>query len=114
MQEFVLGNNQTGLLTSDGNIVGGVHAEYRNGILTASEALTGSLAVAGTYTWPAERWAAWGSYMATRTGADVPVASATGDGVISSGQSPNSGVMRSTLGLGTMLVTVTGVLGALL
>jgi hypothetical protein len=52
----------------------------------------------GTYTWPQADWNAWNSYMATRTEPDVPVASATGDGVITPGSrdqsnlgTPNSG-----------------------
>lgn len=110
VREFVLGNNQTGLVTSDGNIVGGVHTEYLKGILTASEVYTGALTTAGTVTWAAESWAAWGSYMATRTAADAPVASATGDG----GGRPNSGVESYALGQGSMLVIIAAILGSLL
>jgi len=85
VRDFVLGNNQTGLVTTSGgttSVVGGVHTEYQNGILTASEVYTGALTTAGTYTWPSENWAAWESYMATRTAADVAVVTAPGDGVI--------------------------------
>lgn len=113
LREFVLGNNQTGLLTSDGNIVGGIHTEYQKGILTASEAYTGALTTGGVFTWAAESWAAWGSYMAARTAADAPVASATGDGAVQSGR-PNSGVESYTLGQGSMLVIISAILGNLL
>ncbi|PVF95685.1 alpha/beta-hydrolase [Serendipita vermifera] len=106
LREFVLGNNQTGLLTTSGgttNIVGGVHTEYLKGILPGSSAVTGRYVPQGTYTWPQASWDAWGSYMATRTEADVPVASATGDGIISPGSqdqshlgTPNNGLRQES------------------
>jgi len=85
VRDFILGNNQTGLVTTSNgqnSVIGGVHTEYLKGILTVSEVYTGSYATDGTYTWPQASFEAWGSYMATRTAADVPVASASGDGVI--------------------------------
>ncbi|KAG8824603.1 hypothetical protein FRC17_009066 [Serendipita sp. 399] len=100
LQEFVLGKNTTGLVVSSGNptqtigdvsVVGGVHTEYLKGILTGSEAYTGAYVTQGTYTWEEASWKAWGNYMASRTGADVPVASATSDGVISPGSEVNTG-----------------------
>lgn len=92
------------MTTSGGttNIIGGVHTQYQNGILTESEVLTGALTTAGTYTWPTEKWAAWGSYVATRTAADVQIASTTSGGVISSA----AGVQRWAIGAGTLCGTV--------
>ena len=85
LQEFVLGTNQTGYLAPGAtSVVGGVHTEYLKGVLTGSEIYTGSGVTQGTYTWPSSVWNAWGSYMATRTAADVPVASAPGDAVFPS------------------------------
>ncbi|KIM27100.1 hypothetical protein M408DRAFT_24847 [Serendipita vermifera MAFF 305830] len=82
-REFVVGSNQTGLVVADGSsttVVGGIHTEYEPGILTASGVLTGSYRTEGTYTWPTESWAAWGSYMATRTAQDAPIPHATDEG----------------------------------
>jgi carboxypeptidase D len=109
----VFGNNQTGLVTTSGgttSIVGGVHTEYLKGILTASSAVTGAYTTAGIYTWPEEKWEAWNSYMATRTAADVPVASATGDGVVPTVSRSGSGrstmeSQRWALGVGVLLGT---------
>jgi len=113
VKDFVLGNNQTGLLTTSSGtttVVGGVHTEYLKGILTGSSAVTGAFTTAGIYTWPSESWAAWDSYLATRTAADVPVASASGDGVISPG-SQSGGARRSPLGAGVLLGMATALLG---
>ena len=87
-REFVVGTNQTGLVVTDGtttSVVGGIHTEYEPGILTASGVLTGSYRTEGTYTWPAESWAAWGSYIATRTATDVPPAIETSNTQTGSG-----------------------------
>jgi len=107
-------------MTSGGTttVVGGVHTEYLKGILTGSSAVTGAFTTAGTYTWPTESWAAWDSYLATRTAADVPVASASGDGVITPG-SRSGGARRCTageterwaLGAGVLLGMATILLG---
>lgn len=86
LKEFVLGTNQTGYLApGTSSVVGGVHTEYLKGILTGYEAYTGSAITQGTYTWPSSLWNAWGSYMATRTAADVPAATLPGDAVGSTG-----------------------------
>jgi carboxypeptidase D len=95
-------------------MVGGVHTEYQNGILTASEVYTGSLTTAGAYTWPSDKWDAWGSYMATRTAADVPVATASGDGVILPGATHTGGTLRIrrwTMGKGALCVLAIALLG---
>lgn len=72
------------MTTSDGqtSVIGGVHTEYLKGILTGNEVYTGVYSVAGTKTWEQASFDAWGSYMAARTAADAPVASASGDGVV--------------------------------
>ncbi|CCA72939.1 related to KEX1 protein precursor [Serendipita indica DSM 11827] len=89
-KEFILGSNSTGSVVPLSNnssggsvtVVGGVHTEYLKGILTATVAYTGSYRTQGTWTFGADKWAQWASYMATRTAPDVPVASATGDGLV--------------------------------
>ena len=119
IQDFVFGNNQTGLLTTSGgatSVVGGVHTEYLKGILTGSSAVTGAFTTAGTYTWPLESWAAWDSYMATRTAEDVPVASATGDGVftprgLSGGTRSTAEPRRSAIGVVVLLGMTIALLG---
>lgn len=84
----MLGSNTTGLLRTENNattVEGGVHTQYLKGVLTGTYAITGAQITQGTYTWARESFAKWDSYMATRTAGDAPVASATGDGIISPG-----------------------------
>lgn len=82
LREFVLGTNQTGYFDPDASsVVGGVHTEYLKGILTGSAVYTGIGTTQGTYTWPESKWNAWNSYMATRTAADVPMVTETGNEV---------------------------------
>jgi hypothetical protein len=89
LEQFVLGKNDTGRLSvlSDQttSIVGGIHTEYLKGVITGSEVYTGISSTEGTYTWAESQWKAWDSYLATRTAGDVPVASASGDGVLPPG-----------------------------
>ncbi|KAG8864445.1 hypothetical protein FRC20_010191 [Serendipita sp. 405] len=106
LQEFVLGTNTTGLVvppsaeatgTRSVSVVGGVHTEYLKGIFTGTEAYTGAYVTQGVYTWGEASWKAWGNYMASRTGADVPVASATGDGFITSGSGGQTNPATTTV-----------------
>ncbi|PVF95684.1 alpha/beta-hydrolase [Serendipita vermifera] len=89
LEQFVLGKNETGRLSvlSDQttSIVGGIHTEYLKGVITGSEVYTGTSTTEGTYTWAESYWNAWNSYLVTRTAADVPVASASGDGILPPG-----------------------------
>jgi hypothetical protein len=59
--------------------------EYLKGILEGSFVYTGLRQTQGSFTWAQAEWDAWHSYMSTRTAQDVPVASASGDGVVGSG-----------------------------
>lgn len=62
-------------------MIGGVHTEVLKGIITGYEVYTGVYTTVGTKTWDRANFDAWGSYMATRTAADAPVASASNDGL---------------------------------
>ena len=67
LREFVLGDNQTGLVTSRG-VVGGVVPSLAVGVLPGQSGIfIGSGATQSTYTFPAATIAAWESYIVTAT-----------------------------------------------
>ena len=73
LREFVLGDNQTGLVTtSDGRatVVGGAVSSLAVGVLPGQSGIfIGSGATQSTYTFPAATIAAWESYIVTATSA---------------------------------------------
>ena len=67
LREFVLGDNQTGLVTSRG-VVGGAVPSLAVGVLPGQSGIfIGSGATQSTYTFPAATIAAWESYIVTAT-----------------------------------------------
>jgi hypothetical protein len=87
--------------------------------MTGSNVYTGSGITQGTYTWAKESWDKWNSYMATRTEQDVPIASATGDGLLLVGYDDGSNTgnaRKSAIGEGYrwLLIGVVAVMSGLL
>lgn len=77
LREFVLGNNNTGLVTktSSGSVVviGGVNATLAEDVLPGSEEnLYGPGAQISTYVFPAPTRAAWTSFIRTETATPTP------------------------------------------
>ena len=70
IREFVLGNNETGLVTTEGGqvtVIGGEDKSYA-GVLTGQSGIySGSGKTEGTYTYPSSTIAAWESFIATET-----------------------------------------------
>lgn len=71
LREFVLGDNQTGLVTTSGgraSVVGGAVSSLAVGVLPGQSGIfIGSGATQSTYTFPAATIAAWESYIVTAT-----------------------------------------------
>ncbi|KAI0954566.1 hypothetical protein AcW1_006420 [Taiwanofungus camphoratus] len=78
LREFVLGNNQTGLVnTTDGQIVGGENSILAEDVMPGQSGIyVGSGATQSTYTFPSATIAAWQSYIATATATIVSVPNA--------------------------------------
>lgn len=72
MREFVLGNNQTGLVTSSGNsvsVVGGEDPALAGEVLKdAPEIYMGSFVTTSTYLFPTATVSQWDAYLAEVTG----------------------------------------------
>lgn len=79
IREFVLGNNQTGLVTEVNGVVSVVGGEdnslYVNGILPGQEGIFfGNGTIQGEYTYPSATIEAWKSYSATAFATATPTA----------------------------------------
>ncbi|KAI0773294.1 alpha/beta-hydrolase [Trametes elegans] len=73
LREYILGNNQTGLVLSKENIVGGTVAALAADALPGTSGIfVGSGSTQSTIYYPAETVAAWGSYIATATATPLP------------------------------------------
>ncbi|CAL1716100.1 unnamed protein product [Somion occarium] len=68
LREFVLGNNQTGLVLNDTTVVGGDNSSLANDVLPGGTLLYyGSATTAGKFTVAAATLASWESFIATAT-----------------------------------------------
>lgn len=79
VREFILGNNQTGLVTEvngQASVVGGEDSSlYVNGILRGEDGIfTGSGTTQGVYTYPTATIEAWNSFTATAFATASPTA----------------------------------------
>ncbi|KAI0773295.1 alpha/beta-hydrolase [Trametes elegans] len=73
LREYILGNNQTGLILSKENIVGGTVDTLAEDVLPGTSGIfVGSGATQSTVYYPAKTVAAWGSYIATATATPLP------------------------------------------
>jgi len=66
-REFILGSNRTGLVLSNGTVVGGENATFLSGVIRGTEAYEGSYSTTATRTWPSSAWSTWDAFVATRT-----------------------------------------------
>jgi carboxypeptidase D len=82
MRDFVFGSNQTGLVTSDNNVVGGQDPALAGDVFPAPDGIVvgTSGSATGTYTAPTASIAAWKSFIGevVATAAAAATASSTG------------------------------------
>ncbi|THH29780.1 hypothetical protein EUX98_g4414 [Antrodiella citrinella] len=110
MRDFVLGNNETGLVTNSSSSVSVVGGEsttlFANGILAGQDGIfAGSGTTQSTYTYPSATIAAWASFTAT----SIPTSPVTGGGggAQGSGTSQQPSSASSSIGfLGTAVLAV--------
>lgn len=77
LREFVLGNNETGLLVGN-DTIGGENATLANDVLPGGGLLYyGSATTSGTFTVPAATIASWESFIATATAQTLSTSSGT-------------------------------------
>lgn len=84
LREFILGNNQTGLVTNTSgsvSVVGGENATLAASIMPGQLGIyVGSASTASTYTFPSATIAAWNSFFATITA--IPTTTGTAQGAV--------------------------------
>ena len=87
IREFLFGSNQTGLVLSDGTVVGGEDPRFlESDILPGGpEAYTGPGVTQGTYVFPTATRAAWDAFW---TGEARVAAAVSNGGLIVRGQTP--------------------------
>ncbi|KAH9951054.1 alpha/beta-hydrolase [Amylocystis lapponica] len=101
VREFILGSNQTGLVTNRSgtiSVLGGENATLAQNILPGQAGIfVGSMATQSTYTFPSETVVAWQKFVATAT------ATATSAGTFAGSAKANAGAVVTPA---TWLVTV--------
>ncbi|EMD31276.1 hypothetical protein CERSUDRAFT_89132 [Gelatoporia subvermispora B] len=101
LREFILGSNQTGLVTNSG-VVGGENASFTNDVLPGGdEFFFGSSSTAGTTTVPLATQQSWASFLATA----VPTASIVGSGAAAA-QTSSSASGACSLAVGKLPIFV--------
>ena len=74
LREFIIGHNQTGLVTNTSgiiNVIGGENATLANTVLPGQLGIyVGSGTTQSTYTFPSDTIAVWNSFFATVTSSD--------------------------------------------
>ena len=84
VREFILGNNQTGLVTNSSghvSVVGGEVSSLAGDVISGQLGIyAGSFSTQSTYTYPSATIAAWNSYIVTATAISTPSGKATTGG----------------------------------
>lgn len=107
LREFVLGNNQTGLVTNSSGSVSVVGGEsttlFANDILPGQDGIfVGSGTTQSTYTYPSATIAAWQSF----TGTAIPTTPTTTGGANGNSQSSAASGIARWIGLETVLAVL--------